>query len=456
MKTCLEEATNQPLVGLLLPAGAAFVATFYGALLAGKAVVPLNFLFGPREIAHCIKDSGIDTVVTVPLLAGILEQLGMQGLNVVDLSRRPPPGPPPAPLAVPTRSADEVAELIYTSGTGGLPKGVPLTYGNLQSDVDAAIAHVNLRNRHKFLGIIPLFHVFGLTAMMLAPIQLGATIVYMARFSPIGALKAIKEHGISIVMGVPSMYGAILRLKEASRDDFFTIYAMISGGEPLPATLREAFESRFGVTLLEAYGMTETSLAITLNTPQSHKPGSVGRPIPGMQIKIVDEGGNALVGGQLGEIWVRGPMVMKGYHNLPDETAAVLTADGYLKTGDLGKMDADGFLYITGRKKDLIIVAGENVSPREIEETLMAHPAVAEAAVIGRKDATRGEVVCAFVIPREGHTPEPDELREFCKQHRLAQWKVPREIRVVQDLPRSPTGKVLKRILAEQIAQTEN
>jgi long-chain acyl-CoA synthetase len=303
------------------------------------------------------------------------------------------------------------------------------------------------------LGIIPLFHAFGMTAMMLAPIQLGASIVYMARFSPVGAMNAIRKHGISLVLAVPSMYAAILRLKDASPEDFKTIYAMISGGEPLPTNLREGFESRFGVKLLEAYGMTETSLAISLNTPQSQRAGSVGKPIPGVEVRITDDAGNKVIRVDEGEIWVKGPMVMKGYNNLPTETAAALTPDGFFKTGDLGRIDTDGFLFITGRKKDLIIIAGEKASPREIEELLQAHPAVAEAAVIGKKDPTRGEVVLAFIIPCEGFSPTLEELREFCRERGLAAWKTPREIRIVPDLPRSATGKVLKRVLARDSAE---
>jgi len=442
--------TLRPNVGLLLPAGVGFVSSFYGALLAGKTVVPINFLLGDREIAHVVADSGIDTVLTVPPLAGRLKDLP---LNVVDLTPIATPTPPgPTPLRLPDPAADDVAVLMYTSGTSGLPKGVPLTYGNLQSDVDASIAHANFDGSHKFLGLVPLFHAFGMTAMMLAPIQLGATIVYMSRFSPVGMISAIREHGISLLGGVPSMFAALLRLKEASAADFKTIYAIISGGEPLPTVLRDAFLVRFDVPLYEAYGMTETSLAISLNTPQMHKPGSVGRPIPGMQIRIVDDAGNDLAAGQPGEIWVKGPMVMKGYHNLPTETAAALTADGYFRTGDLGRFDPEGFLYITGRKKDLIIVAGEKASPREIEEILMSHPSIVEAAVVGKKDASRGEVVVAFVIGREGLATTPEELREFCRSQGLAQWKVPREVRIVSDLPRSATGKVLKRVLAEDVS----
>ena len=439
----ISSKTKLPRVGLLLPAGAGFVAGFYGTLLAGKIVVPINFLLGEHEIAHCIADSGIDTVVTIPQLAGRLGKTSLNVLNISDVLR------PAADQPSSVRPAgDHVAVLIYTSGSSGLPKGVLLTYDNLQSDVDAAVTAMDFQRTHKFLGIIPLFHIFGITAMMLAPIQLGATIVYMARFSPIGVVNAIKEYGISLMGGVPSMFAAILRLKSALPEDFKTIHVLISGGEPLPSNLREAFLARFGVPLLEAYGMTETSLAIALNTPQIHRAGSVGKAIPGMEIRIVDDDGGTLPAEQIGEIWVKGPMVMKEYHNLPTETTAALTSEGYFKTGDLGRLDSDGFLYITGRKKELIIVAGEKVSPREVEEMLMAHPAVAEAAVVGIPDASRGEAVAAFIIPKGAQTINADDLREFCVRMGLARWKVPREIQFLPDFPRSPTGKVIKRLLS--------
>ena len=434
--------------GIDVAFGRAFVASFYGTLLAGKAVVAINFLLGDSEITHCVHDSGIDTIVTIPQLAGRAQKMG---LNVVDPAQLPKPTKGELP-AIPETPADAMAVLMYTSGTSGLPKGVPLTFGNLQSDVDAAIAFMDFQTRHKFLGMIPLFHVFGMIAMMLAPIQLGATVIYIARFSPIGAVNAIKKHGVSLVLGVPSMFAAMARLKEASADDFKTIFAMISGGEPLPTSVYEAFQSRFGVTLHEAYGMTETSLAISVNTPQRQKAGSVGRPISGMELAIMDDEGKHLATGEPGEICVKGPMVMKGYYNLPAETAASFTADGYYKTGDVGMVDGDGFLHITGRKKDLIIIAGEKAAPIEIERALMAHPDVAEAAVIGKKDAGRGEVVMAFVIPRDGCTPTLEGLREFCRERGLAQWKAPRDVRIVADLPRSPTGKVLKRVLAEWVS----
>jgi len=439
--------TQRPRVGLLLPPGAGFVASFYGTLLAGKTAVPINYLLGEREIGHIIKDSEIDTVMTIPFFLARLKDLP---LNVIDLAALPR-DPPQIEPQFPPVSAEDVAVLLYTSGTSGLPKGVLLTYGNLQSDVDAAIEHAALRHQHTFLGVIPLFHSFGLTAMMIAPIQLGATIIYIARFSPVATLNALREHKASLFFGIPSMFAAILRLKDAKPEDFASIYVAATGAEPLPAPLREGFGQRFGIPLYEGYGLTETSPVVTLNVPQMNKPGSVGKPLPGVEIKIADENDNALPQGQIGEVWLKGPMIMKGYHNLPQETAAALTPDRFFKTGDLGMIDADGFLHITGRKKEMIIVSGEKAYPREIEEVLLRHPSVSEAAVIGKKDPGRGEVVVAFVLPKEGQTIQPDALRDFARSAGLAQWKVPREIFVVEDLPRSPTGKVLKRELSQKV-----
>jgi long-chain acyl-CoA synthetase len=317
--------------------------------------------------------------------------------------------------------------------------------------VDASIEHAVLLKKHKFLGVIPLFHAFGMTAMMLAPVQLGTMVVYIARFSPAAALNAIRQHKVSIMFGVPSMFNAMLHLKNATAADFADFFALISGGEPLPVRVRTEFEKRFGITIHEGYGLTESSPVVALNVPRKHRAGSVGTPLPGMQMRIVNDQGNALPTGQEGEIWFKGPMVMKEYFNLPQETAAAITPDGFFKTGDLGHFDADGFLHITGRKKDLIIVAGEKVVPREVEETLLRHPEVADAAVVGKKDASRGEMVVAFVIPNEGCRPSPDSLREFCRQQPLASFKAPREVYIVSEFPRSATGKVIKRVLAEKL-----
>lgn len=447
----LSQQTHRPRVGLLLPASASYVASFYGILAAGKSVVPVNFLLSETQIAHIIADSGIDTVLSITPLVGRLQNTG---LKIIDLAQLPLLPQEPLATDLPTPRSNDLAVLMYTSGTSAQPKGVMLSYGNLQSDVDACIQHAGLKTQHRFLGIIPLFHAFGMTAMMLAPIQLGSTIVYLPRFSAAAALDAIKTHNISLVFGVPSMFAAIAHLKNAGPQDFKNIYAIISGGEPLPKALYDTFLSRFGIPIYEGYGLTETSPVVSLNTPQNHRPGSVGKLLPTVTAKIVDDNGLALPPGQIGEIWLKGPMIMMGYHNLPDQTAAAITPDGFFKTGDLGMLDTDGYLYITGRKKDMIIVSGEKVYPREIEDVLLQHPAVVDAAVLGKKDPNRGEVVVAFVATGKDQTIQPETLREFCRQQGLPVWKCPREIHILDELPRSPTGKVLKRLLADRIVQS--
>ena len=446
----LSAATARPRVGLFLPTGVGFAAGFYGTLLAGKSVVPINFLLGEKEIAHVIADSGVDTMLSAPPLADRLKGLP---IKVIDLTALPQGNAPQVP-DLPNPRADDVALIMYTSGTSGLPKGVVLTYGNLVEDVEAAIEHAQLRTEHKFLGILPLFHSTGMLATLVAPVRLGSMVVYQARFSPVAALSAIREHQLSIVVAVPSMYGALARLKSAGPDDLASVYAALSGGEPLPGNVAAAFEAKFGRPLYEGYGLTETIGPIAFNVPGRRKGGSVGQPIPGAKIKITGDAGEAMPQGQQGEVWLRGPMIMSGYHNLPAETAEALTPDGYFKTGDLGHLDADGYLYITGRKKDLIIVAGEKAVPREIEEIIMTHPTVAQAAVVGRKDASRGEVVVAFVTAREGQEVKPEEIRDHCRAAGLMQWKIPREVFVAKELPMSPTGKILKRVLVDQVNAT--
>lgn len=456
----LRADTQKSTVAILLPAGVGFVAAFHGTLLAGKAVVPINFLLGAKEIAHCLADSGVDTVISSQTLveklltslpgAEAIVARAMKGeLKLVDVATIPPASPNAERR---TPNTNDLAVLMYTSGTSGLPKGVRLTYANLQSDVDAAIKHAGLESKHIFLGVVPLFHAFGMTAMMLAPMQLQTKVVHIGRFSPVAALNAIREHKVSLLFGVPSMFAAIARLKDAKAEDFAQMYAILSGGEPLPSNVRELFLHRFNTPLYEGYGLTETSPIISLNTPQQAKVGSVGRPLPTAQIKIANpETGSALPPNTEGEIQVKGPFVFSGYHNLPDATAAAMTPDGFFRTGDLGHLDSDGYLFITGRLKDLIISAGEKAHPREIEEVLLKHPAVAQAAVVAKKDDSRGEVPAAFIVLKEGHAADSNELRSFARDQGLAGWKCPKEIRFKKELPMSPTGKVLKRELAKEL-----
>lgn len=446
----LKSKTDKPTVGLLLPSGAGFVASFYGTLLAGKVPVPINFLLGPREIGHIIQDAGFDTILTISLLGDRIKDIPCQKIDLMEFAKAAPTHIPQ--YSPPSHKPDDLATLLYTSGTSGLPKGVCLTHGNLHEDVHACIQHARLSDKHNFLGIVPLFHSTGMLATLLAPMTLGAKVVYIARFSPVATIQKIREHAISVMAGVPSMYGAMLRLKDASPDDFKQMFAAISGGEPLPSKIREAFEQRFGVKLVEGYGLTETIGPISFNAPHEYRPGAVGKPIPGADVKIVDDDDKPLGRNSTGEVLIKGPMVFQGYHNLPEETAKAKTADGYFRSGDLGHIDDDGYIFITGRKKDLIIVSGEKVYPRELEELLSAHPAIADIAIVGRKDESRGEAVVAFVVPKEGQSITAESVRSFMRDKGVVNWKHPKDVFEVKELPRSPTGKVLKRELQAKLA----
>lgn len=446
----VERATARPHVGIMLPAGGGFAATFYGVLWAGRVPVPLNFLLQADELRAVVHDAELDTVFTIrhfaepvatlPVRAVFLEDLSLRREMVWQRLRKTPPPP--------RVQRDDTAVLLYTSGTSGLPKGVCQTYGNLAHDVAACIAHARLSAGHRFLGVLPPFHSFGLTTLLLVPVALGASVFYLPRFQPAGVLEAIRTRRISVVLLVASMYGALLNAKGGGREDLAALSFAVSGGEALPDAVFERFGERFGVRIVQGYGMTEAAPVVSLDLPWSLRPGTVGRALPGVTVTAEDDAGRPLPPGQEGELVVRGPIVMKGYYRREAETRAVLAADGGYRTGDLGRLDADGYLTITGRKKELIIVGGENVYPREVETVLSGHPAVREAAVVGRRDAARGEVVAAFVTLRAGATATELELREFCRE-RLAGYKVPRRVVIADDLPRGPTGKILKRRLGE-------
>jgi long-chain acyl-CoA synthetase len=459
LKKVIEESTSRQQVGIMLPATAAFPAALYGALWAGKTVVPLNFLLAADELADVVVDAGLDTIISIHHFGDLLSRLPAQAVALEDLhlkrrvlaaSLLPKPAPPKVDL-------DQTAVILYTSGTSGVPKGVELTYGNLQSNCDDLVEAVHLDHHDRMLNILPPFHVFGLTACVLMPVRVGASVFAIPRFQPASAVKAIHEEKVTILLGIPSMYNAIARLKSVPDNAFASVKLAMSGGEPLPATVADRFEERFGVKLRQGYGLTETSPVISLCTVEATKDGSVGQLVRSVECRIADDDGNALAAGEEGEIQVKAPSVMKGYYNRPDDTAAVLDADGWFHTGDIGRFDNEGYLYITGRKKEMMIVGGENVFPAEIESVLAQHPGVAEAAVIGVPHESRGEVPVAFVILNESGKDENVDakaIRAFARK-RLASHKVPRSVHVAEDLPRGPTGKVLKRELARLLDDSE-
>jgi long-chain acyl-CoA synthetase len=430
-------------VGVLLLNSQKYLATLLAIWKAGKTAVPLNYLLPPAELGFIVRDSGMSALVSSQFfnqaLAAIKPLFGERAVILMadDPSFATERAEPPTEYRDP-------ALFLYTSGTTGRPKGVVLTHDNLVANVESCQQAGEFDYRDGFLCLLPFFHTYAITGTFLLPLLSGSRVVLVDRFQPTKVLNLIQEHKISVFLAIPSMY----RVLAATEGDFdlSSVRFPISGGEPLPTATAEAFEERFKVPIFEGYGQTEAAPVVTLNTPGNHKIGTIGRPLPGVDVAIWDEQNGVLPTGEIGEIMARGRNVMAGYHHQPEETAKTIT-NGWLHTGDLGKLDTDGFVTITGRKKDLIISAGENIYPREIEDVLAQHSKVKEVAVIGVKDDVRGEVPKAFVIARDGFSLDEKELRAFCRET-LANYKIPKYFEIVADLPRTPTGKILKRMLS--------
>ncbi|MCA9244918.1 MAG: AMP-binding protein [Phycisphaerales bacterium] len=439
----IAETTAAQRVGIATPASAAGAAAIYATWYAGKTPVPLNFLLERASLAEVIRDAGLDTIVGIQKL---VEPFAAFGLKTIEISGETLV---PGTLKAPTAQATDTGAVIYTSGTTGGLKGVELTFSNLVSNAHAAIEHAGITPKESLLSVLPQFHSFGFTTLTVTPLCCGATVWYLPRFSPVAVVNTIHERGVSIFVATASLYAALLKLKNAPDDALRSLRLAVSGGEPLSAKVAAAFKQRFGIEISEGYGLTETSPVVSIQLPGENRPGSVGRALPGVEVFAVDDEKRRVEAGTEGELAVTGTGVMRGYLNKPDATREVLR-DGVLYTGDAGRVDADGFIYITGRVKDMMIVGGENVFPREIEAAIEQHPAVAEAAVVGAPDESRGEVPVAFVTLREGASVDPIELRDFCRD-KLAGYKVPREAFVIEELPRGPTGKILKRALLERL-----
>ena len=482
------------LVSLVLPNTPHFVVAFFAVLRTGGIVVQTNPLYTPRELEGLWTDAGVETVVTLDLFwhnvskaranAGVkrvvvcdvgeflkvplrqlypikkrrdLKKQGHWPLDIphevgihrfADLARTPP-----SPALETRASLDDVVVLQYTGGTTGTSKGAMLTNRNLIANAMqvAAWFSAGSHRSEKLLGAIPLFHVYGLTAVMLLSVVAGIEVILYPNPREIGAiLKLINKTKPSLFPGVPTMYIAILRHPKLAKYDLRSIRACISGAAPLPNEVRKQFEAATGGRLVEGYGLTEASPVTHCNPLNGVVKECIGIPFPDTDAKIVDadDPTREVAQGEVGELAVRGPQVMKGYWNKPEETRNVLR-DGWLLTGDLAKMDADGYFYIVDRKKDLILCSGYNVYPREVEEVLFMHPAVGEAAAIGVPDPYRGETVKAFVVLKPGRTATEADLIAFCKE-RLAPFKVPKAVEFATALPMSLVGKVLRRQLREQ------
>jgi long-chain acyl-CoA synthetase len=443
----IERATDEERVGIMLPTSGAFPMALIATWMLGRTAVPLNYLLKSEDLAYVIDDAGIDAVITatpmVEFVAGLPEHVQQLRLDQMDLK-----GVPPIRRAA-RRPDDFTALLLYTSGTSGKPKGVMLSSGNLASNVEQILEWVGFTRADVILGVLPQFHSFGLTILTLLPLTVGCRVIYTARFMPRRLLKLMEKHRPTTFIAIPSMYAALLSAKSATKEHFASMRFVVSGAEPLPEAIANGFREKLGTTIAEGYGLTETAPATNWCRPDEYRRKSVGKPIPRVEEKIIGPDGRELGPNEDGEVLIKGPNVMQGYYKLPEETAAVFTEDGYLRTGDMGRFDDDGHLYITGRIKEMLIIGGENVFPREIEEVLNAHPAVHASAVIGLHDPSRGEVALGFVELEEGATVKEAELRSHCRNS-LAQYKVPREIRVRHQLPRNPTGKLMRRELSAE------
>ena len=436
-------------VGIMLPNVAEFAAVYYGVLRAGGVVVPMNPLLKAREVAYYLADSGTGLIFVWHAFAGEAqggaEQAGSHAVVVEPATWAGLLASADPDSRVADRDDSDTAVILYTSGTTGQPKGAELTHGNLAQNTKVMTTDlIQLTPDDVIFGGLPLFHAFGQTCTLNAAVAAGASLTLLPRFGAREALEILAGHHVTVFAGVPTMYVALLGYPDRAKYDLSALRVCVSGGAAIPVEVLRGFEDAFGCLVLEGYGLSETSPVASFNHPdRPRKPGSIGTPIRGVQMRVVDKDGHEVPQGEAGEIVIRGHNVMKGYWHRPEETAKAIP-DGWFRTGDVGRVDEDGYFAIVDRKKDMIIRGGYNVYPREIEEVLYEHPAVAEAAVIGLPHKALGEEVGAAVRLNPGADVTAGELRDYVKAQ-VAAYKYPRAVWFVDELPKGPTGKIVKR-----------
>jgi long-chain acyl-CoA synthetase len=484
-------------LAIMLPNCPQFVIAFYGAHLAGALVTTINPLYTARELEHVMKDSGAETLVVLDLKYPVFREIagtthikrtivtGIQDFlpfpknllfpfkarqdgTWVDVK----PAPSiflfkrllqkyaPTPSKVDINPKEDVAMLLYTGGTTGFPKAAMLTHWNL--GVNAIQCNdwaPGLISGKEVAGaVLPFFHVYGLSTVMNFGMRIAAKLVLFPKFSAHDVVVAIQQHHITLLPGVPTMYVAINNFADIAKYDLSSIKTCMSGGAPLPIEVKHEFEAMSGGKLIEGYGLSESSAVLTSNTLQGDtREGSIGLPIADTELMIMDENGSPVPHGEVGEIWASGPQIMKGYWNRPEETAKSLrqlNGKTWLVTGDMARMDDDGYFYIVDRKKDLILVGGFNVFPREVEEVLYEHPQIKEAIVAGVPDKFHGEYVKAYVVLHEAQQVTEEEVIAFCKE-RMAPYKTPKKVEFRAELPKTIIGKILRRALLDEEKQRE-
>jgi len=436
-----------------------FVIAYFGILKTGATVVPVNLLLSAEEIQYILMDSGAAGLVyfeafenNISSIKNTLHDLrfmvtvgkpGIQGTSTLGEILRSGPDDFRIPLM---DQKEDVAAILYTSGTTGQPKGAMLTHRNLLFNVNSVLQILNVDEKDVFLTVLPLFHAFGATAGMITPLAAGSTIAAVPRFAPGDVAQVIRETESTIFLGVPSMYKMIADLPDERIPDFRSLRFCISGGDALPAEILERFEGKYHVLIYEGDGPTECSPVTAVNPiGGKRKLCSIGKTVPGVDMRIVDDNGNELKQGETGELVVRGENVMKGYFKRPEDTRESFFGE-WFRTGDIGYRDEEDYFYIVDRKKDMVIVSGMNVYPRMVENVLRRHPAVTEAAVVPEPHPVHGEIPRAVIVLKPGATATRREILKFCSEH-LGRHEIPRIIEIVAELPRTPTGKVLKRLL---------
>lgn len=438
-----------------------FVSAYLAILGAGMVAVPLNPQSPARELQRELAAVAARAAVVGPSARKAFAEIdraeiaalefvidcgfagGEDHVDLDDLLAA-------APVPVVDRTDDDLAVLMFTSGTAGTPKAAMLSHGNLLSNLASAARPSDGggvdRASDVVLGVLPLHHIFGLNVALAATLRVGASIVLIERFDPASTIESIERWGVTIVAGPPTLWAALAGLPGVDPSRLATVRIALSGAAALPAQVREAVAARLGLQLREGYGLTESAPSVSSTAGVQNRPGSVGPPNPGVEVRLVDADGEDVEPGDEGEIWVRSSSVFQGYWNDPVATAAALTPDGWLRTGDIAIADGDGYLYLMDRIKDLIIVSGFNVFPGEVEDVLLEHPAVAGAAVVGVAHPHTGEAVKAFVVTRAGLSIEEDDVIDFCRQ-RLARYKCPSKVQFVDSLPSGTVGKVVRREL---------
>ncbi|WP_328923834.1 long-chain fatty acid--CoA ligase [Streptomyces sp. NBC_00190] len=445
-------------VAILLPNIPHFAVAYYGILRAGAVAVPMNPLLKSAEIGYGAGDCGARLILAWgPALAEAGAAAAELGIDCVDVTAEDFGAALAATVPcteVVDRDTDDLAVLLYTSGTTGRPKGARLTHGNLGSNTATVARMLKMSASDTVFGGLPFFHVFGQTCGLNAAVLTGARVTLLPRFDAAKALEILSRDHVTVMEGVPTMFLGLLAAADANGStgltgDSSALRLCVTGGSAMPVEVLHRFESAFACPVVEGYGLSETAPVVTFGSLDGlRKPGSIGTPIDGVRVRLIDEEAKDVAEGEVGEIAVQGPNVMPGYWNRPEADEAAF-ADGWFRTGDLARLDEDGFYFIVDRKKDLVIRGGYNVYPREIEEVFYEHPAVAEAAVVGVPHEVHGEEVAAVVTLKPGVEVTADDLREFVKA-RVAPYKYPRVVQLVPGLPKGPTGKILKREITIQ------